>query len=131
MASIIILSGTQKGDYYPLGQRTNVIGRDEALLIQILDEHISRKHMQIRFDKDRLQYYALDMKSKHGVFINDRRVSDETLLVDGDQLRIGQTTLVFTDKDFSDRESALAHFKKVGERRHPTITMLNEKNNRR
>ena len=103
MASIIILSGTQKGDYYPLGQRTNVIGRDEALLIQILDEHISRKHMQIRFDKDRLQYYALDMKSKHGVFINDRRVSDETLLVDGDQLRIGQTTLVFTDKDFSNR----------------------------
>ena len=56
MASIIILTGDQKGDYYPLGQRTNVIGRDEALPIQILDEHVSRKHMQIRFDKDKKSY---------------------------------------------------------------------------
>ncbi len=131
MASIIVMSETQKGDYYPLGQRTNVIGRDEALLIQILDEHVSRKHMQIRFEKDKGQYYALDMKSKHGVFINDRKISDETALVDGDQIRLGQTTLLFTDKDFPDRESALSHFKKIGERKYPTITMLDEKNNRR
>jgi hypothetical protein len=52
MASIIIATGPQKGDYYPLGHRTNVIGRDEALPIQVLDEHVSRKHMQISFDKD-------------------------------------------------------------------------------
>ncbi len=131
MASIFVMSGTQKGDYYPLGHRTNVVGRDEAVPIQILDEHVSRKHMQIRFEKDKGQYYALDMKSKHGVFINDRKISDETALVDGDQIRIGQTTLLFTVKDFPDRESALSHFKKVGERKYPTITMLDEKNNRR
>ena len=109
MAYIIITSGTQEGDSYPLGQRTNVIGRDEALLIQILDEHISRKHLQIRFDKDKRQYYALDMKSKYGVFINGRRISDETLLVEGDQLCLGQITLLFTDKDFHDREGVLVH----------------------
>ncbi len=120
MASIFVMSGTQKGDYYPLGHRTNVLGRDEAVPIQILDEHISRKHMQIRFDKDNGQYYALDMKSKHGVFINDSKINEETVLVDGDQIRIGQTTLLFTDKDFPDRESALSHFKKVGERVRPT-----------
>ena len=40
MASIIVVSGTQKGDYYPLGQRTNVIGRDEALPIQILEHRL-------------------------------------------------------------------------------------------
>ena len=120
MASIIILTGTQKGDYYPLGQRTNVIGRDEALPIQILDEQVSRKHLQIYFKKDRGQYYALDMKSKHGVFINGRKINEETVLVDSDQILIGQTALLFTDKDFSDRESALSHFKKVGERIRPT-----------
>ena len=38
MASIIVMTGTQKGDYYPLGRRTNVIGRDEALPVQILDD---------------------------------------------------------------------------------------------
>jgi pSer/pThr/pTyr-binding forkhead associated (FHA) protein len=121
MASIIIATGPQKGDYYPLGHRTNVIGRDEALPIQVLDEHVSRKHMQICFDKDDAQYYALDMKSKHGVFINGRKISDQTPLADGDQIGIGQTTLLFTLKDFEDRESALSHFKKVGERIRPTV----------
>jgi pSer/pThr/pTyr-binding forkhead associated (FHA) protein len=121
MASIIVMSGTQKGDYYPLGQRPNVVGRDEAVPIQILDEHISRKHMQIRFDKDKGQYYALDMKSKHGVFINGGRIHDETVLVDDDQIHIGRTDLLFTEKDFTDRESALSHFKKVGERMRATI----------
>jgi pSer/pThr/pTyr-binding forkhead associated (FHA) protein len=115
------MSGTQKGDYYPLGQRPNVVGRDEAVPIQILDEHISRKHMQIRFDKDKGQYYALDMKSKHGVFINGGRIHDETVLVDDDQIHIGRTDLLFTEKDFTDRESALSHFKKVGERMRATI----------
>ena len=121
MASIIIMSGPKKGDYYPLGQRTNVIGRDEALLIQILDEHVSRKHMQIRFDKEKAQYFALDMKSKHGVFINSRKINTETALADNDQIYIGQTDLLFTEKDFEDQESALSHFKKVGERIRPTV----------
>ena len=120
MASIIVATGPQKGDYYPLGIRTNVIGRDEAVPIQILDEHISRKHMQIRFDSDKNKYSVLDMKSKHGVFINGNKIASETALADGDQIGIGQTTLLFTLKDFEDRESALSHFKKVGERIRPT-----------
>ena len=121
MASIMVMSGAQKGDYYPLGRRTNVIGRDEGAPIQILDEHISRKHMQIRFDPDKEQYSAVDMKSKHGVFINGGKIHDETPLADDDQIHIGQTDLLFTKEDFTDRESALSHFKKVGERMRATI----------
>ena len=121
MASIIVATGEQKGDYYPLGMRTNVIGRDEAVPIQILDEHVSRKHMQVHFDKDGGRYYALDMKSKHGVAVNGRKIENETVLADGDQIGIGQTTLLFTTEDFPDRESALSHFKKVNERIRPTV----------
>jgi pSer/pThr/pTyr-binding forkhead associated (FHA) protein len=120
MASIIITCGGQAGEYYPLGQRTNVIGRAEALPIQILDDLVSRKHLQIRYDKDTKRYHALDMRSKHGVFINSRRIMQETALVEGDEILIGQTTLLFSEKDFDDRESALSHFKKVGERMRPT-----------
>jgi pSer/pThr/pTyr-binding forkhead associated (FHA) protein len=120
MASIIVLTGPQKEHYYPLGRRTNVIGRDEALMIQILDERISRKHLQIRYDKDKDAYYALDMSSKHGVYINNDKISDETRLVDGDNIAIGSTVLWFTVNDFQDRESALSHYKKVGERSRPT-----------
>ena len=120
MASIIVISGTNQGDYYPLGRRTNVIGRAKSLAIHILDEQISRKHLQISFDADKNQYYALDMNSRHGIFINDKKITDQTILVDEDQIRIGQTTILFTDEDFTDRDSALSHFKKVGERIRPT-----------
>ena len=121
MACLLVTSGSSKGDFYPLGHRTNVIGRDEALPIQIVDDHVSRKHMQIRFDKTQQKYYALDMKSRHGVFINDKKSEEETLLVDCDQIRIGQTTILFLEKDFADQESALSHYKKVGERERRTF----------
>ena len=120
MASLIVISGNQTGEFLPLGQRTSVIGRAESLPLQILDDMVSRKHLRIRFDKGEGKYYAEDMSSKHGVFINSRRISGEAVLVDGDQILIGQTTLLFADKDFQDRESALSHFKKVGERMRPT-----------
>ncbi len=123
MASIIVMSGNHKGDYYPLGRRTTVIGRDEALLIQILDDGVSRKHVQIHFDKDTGKYYALDMKSKNGVFINNRKINNETTLMDGDQIRIGQSVLFFTLKDFPNREDALSHYKKVGQRANITKTI--------
>jgi len=117
---MIVTAGEQQGDYYPLGRRTNVIGRAESNPIQILDDLVSRKHMQVRFEQGTGRYYVFDMKSKHGVFINGRRISDETVLADGDKMMIGQTTLLFTEKDFDDRESAFSHYKKVGERSYPT-----------
>jgi len=120
MASIIVMSGQHKGDYYPLGRRTTVIGRDEALLIQILDDGVSRKHVQIHFDKDTGKYYALDMKSKNGVYVNNQKIDDEKALIDGDHIRLGQTVLFFTQKDFPNSEDALSHFKKVGQRANMT-----------
>jgi pSer/pThr/pTyr-binding forkhead associated (FHA) protein len=120
MASIIVTSGTNKGDYYPLGQRTTIIGRDEAITIQVIDRKISRKHMKIRFDNG--SYYAVDMDSKHGVFINGIQIDKEMVLSDNDYILIGQTILLFTTEDFDDRENAMYHFKKVGERQRPTIT---------
>jgi pSer/pThr/pTyr-binding forkhead associated (FHA) protein len=120
MASLIVISGNQTGEFLPLGSRTSVIGRAESLPLQILDDMISRKHLRIRLDKGEGKYYAEDMSSKHGVLINGRKISGEAVLVDGDQILIGQTTLLFADKDFQDRESALSHFKKVGERMRPT-----------
>ena len=121
MASIIVTSGTQKGQYLPLGRRISIIGRAEALSMQILDDMVSRKHLRIRYDQDTNQHYAEDMKSKHGVFINNKKLSSLTVLREGDQILIGQTTLLFTDNDFDDKQSALEHYKKAGERQRPTM----------
>ncbi len=121
MASLIVTSGRQEGDYYPLGRRTNVVGRDEALLIQVLDNMVSRKHLQIRFDEKTGKYYAYDMKSRNGVYVNNQRISGETPLADGDVILVGLTSLLFLDKDFKDKDSALLHYRKVGERMRVTV----------
>ena len=120
MASIIVTSGEQKGEYLPLGRRTSVIGRGEALPMQILDDLVSRKHLRIWYNEGTNKYDAEDMDSKHGVFINGRKITERTALVENDEILIGKTTLLFTEKDFDDRESALMHYKKIGERMRPT-----------
>ena len=120
MASLFVVSGGDRVDYYPLGKRTTVVGRDEAVPIQVVDKQVSRKHMQIRLDKAADCYYATDMTSRNGVFINGRKISEETVLADGDRIRIGDTEMLFTLKDFPDQENALHNFKKVGERRFST-----------
>jgi len=120
MASLIVTNGKQEGSYYPLGRRTNVIGRDEALPIQILDNMVSRKHLQIRFEQTTNRYYAYDMKSRNGVYVNNRRIEDEVALQDGDLIMVGITSILFMDRDFKDKDSALMHYKKVGERMRVT-----------
>jgi pSer/pThr/pTyr-binding forkhead associated (FHA) protein len=120
MGSLIVISGEQTGEFLPLGSRTSVIGRAESLPLQILDDLVSRRQFRIRFDKDAGKYYAEDMGSKHGSFLNQCRITEETALVEGDEILIGQTKLLFTEKDFDTRESALMHWKKVGEKSRPT-----------
>ena len=122
MATIIVTSGDQKGEFLPLGRRTSVIGRAENLPLQILGRLVSRKHLRIFYDKNTDRYYAEDLKSKHGVSINKYKITDVTALSDSDEILIGDVTLLFTDKDFDDRESALSHYKKVGEQKRTTIS---------
>jgi pSer/pThr/pTyr-binding forkhead associated (FHA) protein len=121
MASLIVIQGPNLGDYYPLGRRTVVIGRDEACPVQVLDHTVSRKHVQIRFDARTGRYIALDMRSANGVCIDDCRLVGETALRDGDEIRIGSTTLIFLKADFPDRHGAFAHFHKRGERQRATM----------
>jgi len=121
MPSIIVVSGSNEGDYYPLGKRTMVVGRDEGCPIQIVDELVSRKHLQIRHEASDDQYHALDMKSANGVFINGRRITTDTALAEGDIIDLGNSKLMFTQRDFENRESALDHYKRRGERGKSTL----------
>ena len=88
--------------------------------MQILDDLVSRKHLRIWFNEDTNEYDAEDMESKHGVFINRRKINERTPLSEDDEIMIGQTTLLFTEEDFDDRASALMHYKKFGEKMRPT-----------
>jgi pSer/pThr/pTyr-binding forkhead associated (FHA) protein len=121
MGSIIVTSGKQKGEYLPLGRRISVIGRDEAISLQVLDSRVSRKHLRIWYDEVTSHYYADDMKSKHGVSINKQKITESIALVDGDEILIGDTMLLYTDEDLDSRESALEHYKERGQRERQTL----------
>ena len=121
MASIFIMSGPRKGDYYPLGQRTMVVGRGESVPIQVLDELVSRRHVQIRFETADQRHHLLDMRSANGTFINGRRVSTDVALEDGDLIEIGNSGLMFSVCDFADRESAMEHYRQCGQRGKSTL----------
>ena len=120
MGSVIVISGDQRGEFLPLGRRTSVIGRAETLPLQVLDDLVSRRHLRIRYDESMKKYYAEDMNSRHGTFINWCRIAESTALAEGDEILIGQTKLLFTEKDFDCKESALMHSKRVGEKSRPT-----------
>ena len=120
MASIIITTGDQKGEFLPLGRRISVIGRAENLPLQIRDDLVSRKHLRIRFEEETGDYFAEDMGSHNGVYINNQRIAEKTRLAEGDMILIGATFLMFTQKDFDDKDSALMHFKKAGEQMRVT-----------
>jgi pSer/pThr/pTyr-binding forkhead associated (FHA) protein len=120
MASVIVTTGDQKGEFLPLGRRISVIGRAENLPLQIRDDLISRKHLRIRFDEQTGDYFAEDMGSHNGVYLNNRKIAEKTRLAEGDMIMIGTTVLMFTQKDFDDKDSALTHYKKVGEQMRVT-----------
>ena len=120
MASLIVTSGPGVDSYYPLGRRTTVVGRDEGVPFQVLDPHVSRKHFQILYREQTELFYLLDMKSRHGTYVNGRKVDGETPLCNNDVITVGGTTLLFTTRDFPDRQSALAYRKKTGEREETT-----------
>lgn len=119
MASLTITTGPHAGDYYPLGRRTLVIGRDEGCPAQIVDDQVSRKHAQVRWTDGR--YVVLDMKSANGTLVNGRPLTGELELADGDEITVGNSRLMFSEREFSDRESALAHWRTRGQRARSTL----------
>jgi pSer/pThr/pTyr-binding forkhead associated (FHA) protein len=61
------------------------------------------------------------MGSHNGVYINNKRIAEKTRLAEGDMILIGTTVLMFTQKDFDDKDSALLHYKKAGEQMRVTL----------
>ena len=120
MASLILTGGPGVDSYYPLGRRTMVVGRDEGVPVQLLDPHVSRKHFQIRYNEQTELFYILDMKSRHGTYVNGTRILHEAPLSNNDTISAGGTTMLFTTRDFPDRQSALAYRKQTGQREETT-----------
>ena len=121
MAFVLVVSGTNEGDFHPLDKQTVTVGRDEECTIQIVDALVSRRHLQIRPDESGNSYHAVDDGSANGVFVNDRQIDGEAPLANGDIIRIGNSELIFSEQDFIDRDTALEHYRRRREHDRGTI----------
>jgi clan AA aspartic protease (TIGR02281 family) len=67
------------------------IGRDSDNDVVINDSKVSRHHLQIIGDG--AGFRIVDLNSTNGTFVNDRKISGESLLTASDTVRIGNTIL--------------------------------------
>src|SRR5216683_5965160 len=79
-------TGPSMGTRYPIADGPVVIGRASDCDVRINDHSVSRRHARIQPGAD--GYYAVDLQSTNGTYINDMPASMYKLK-DGDYLRVG------------------------------------------
>ena len=94
MPTLTILNGTNQGQTIALTGNEFVIGRDPECQWQLDLPSVSRHH--VRIDKVDGQWRVKDLGSANGTQRNGLEI-DESELVSGDRLSIGDVPLVFED----------------------------------
>ncbi|MEP7178411.1 MAG: FHA domain-containing protein, partial [Pseudonocardiales bacterium] len=82
----------QTNQRFELRVGSNVVGRGTDADLQLLDQGISRRHLDIQFDGNFATAY--DLGSTNGTSVNGHEVGSQ-LLRHGDVVRVGHTRLVF------------------------------------
>lgn len=82
----------QTNQRFELRVGSNVVGRGTDADLQLLDQGISRRHLDIQFDGNLATAY--DLGSTNGTSVNGHEVGSQ-LLRHGDVVRVGHTRLVF------------------------------------
>jgi pSer/pThr/pTyr-binding forkhead associated (FHA) protein len=89
-AAMLIVDQTNRR--YDLRTGSNIIGRGTDSDLQLLDQGISRRHVDIQFDGNFATAY--DLGSTNGTTVNGHEISSQ-LLRHGDVIRVGHTRIVF------------------------------------
>ncbi|HLG19668.1 MAG TPA: adenylate/guanylate cyclase domain-containing protein [Bdellovibrionota bacterium] len=91
-AAFLILEGRDAGRVISVKKLPFTIGRLLDNDLVLADEQVSRQHARLEMESGGL--ILADLRSRNGLFVNDRRI-ERTLLSVGDRVRIGSTVLVF------------------------------------
>ena len=90
---LTVLKGPDKGRRFELpDDEPQQIGRSGESL-PLTDQTISRRHAELTPDEGR--WYITDLQSANGTFVNGKRVEGRRRLNSGDQVRTGNTLMVF------------------------------------
>jgi pSer/pThr/pTyr-binding forkhead associated (FHA) protein len=86
-------AGKNPGMEYPIRKDRITIGRHRDSDIFLEDLAVSRLHTTVMRDSSG-QCVVRDENSANGTFVNGQKVSEQ-VLNEGDEVQVGQTTLVF------------------------------------
>ncbi len=96
-AALVVIYGMDLGKKYNLDKKTVIVGRSSKCDIQVDQESVSRNHVKL-LNKD--EDIALrDLGSTNGTYVNDKLMITETILCDGDLIKIGRTIFKFLSGD--------------------------------
>lgn len=108
MASITlrVLHGADRGRVYEQLPMPVTIGREEGNTIQLNDERISRYHLKLQHDNDKV--VATDLESTNGTKVNGEDIQVR-IVRDGDMISVGRSLLLVGSQSDIDRRIAARH----------------------
>jgi signal transduction histidine kinase len=91
---LFVIQGADQGKRFEFTSGPIALGRDSANVIQIHDNEVSRRHAELRLDRQ--GYQIVDLSSANGTYVNDQHVL-QTALRAGDRVQVGSTVMLFED----------------------------------
>jgi diguanylate cyclase (GGDEF)-like protein len=94
---LFAVAGPQQGSVFPIHAASVSFGRDSGADHNLTDHAVSGWHARITVDPSGT--HIEDLGSTNGTCVNGERIVARRILVDGDQLRLGDTFLKFSMLD--------------------------------
>ena len=92
---IMVLNGELENQRFPISDKMR-LGREADNDLVLPDKKASRHHAILQ--KMGLVYQIIDLNSGNGTYVNEKRITDPTLLKNGDIVLIGDTKLTISDQ---------------------------------
>lgn len=93
MPALYVISGADEGKRFELTTAVVGLGREASNLVKLHDTEASRRHAELQRNVAG-DYNLVDLGSSNGTFLNGKQAKNE-LLKPGDEIRIGQSRLVY------------------------------------
>lgn len=110
-ASLLIIQGVDQGARFELAQSDLGVGRGSGNPVRLHDSEVSRTHARLLAVNG--GYVISDQNSSNGTYVNGQAVRTRPL-VNGDQIQIGRTILLFSQQELADSGSQLQKVAIVG-----------------
>ncbi len=92
-------AGDQPARRFLINEMEVTVGRDSTCEVVLDDATISARHALLSYHHG--QWWASDLKSKNGTFINGQPVSVATVLAAGDELRCGELGFILSIEELA------------------------------